>query len=82
MVAADKTPVAFVAFLAVVGHVDDDRILVLKPFDNLIYDRVVVKHSIIVVCEHEPLFLDEVRPLFAIVVGLEMMPVAWVTKFV
>ena len=42
MVTADEATVLFVAFLAMVGHVDDDGILLLETLHNLGYDRVVV----------------------------------------
>ena len=43
MVTADEASVLFVAFFAMVGHVDDDCILLLETLYNLGYDRVVVE---------------------------------------
>lgn len=41
MVTADEASVLFVAFFAMVGHVDDDCILLLETLYNLGYDRVL-----------------------------------------
>ena len=63
VVTADEATVLFVAFLAMVGHVDDDGILFLEPLHNLGYDRVVVEGGVIVMTQHLALGIGQFRAL-------------------
>ena len=61
MIAADETAIVFITFLAVVGHVDDDGIFFLVATDDLVHDRVVVEHGIVVLTQHFTLPVGELR---------------------
>ncbi len=52
VVTADEATVLLVAFLAMVGHVDDDGILLLESLHDLGHDRVVVEGGVVVMAQH------------------------------
>ena len=60
VVATEEFPVALVTFLAVVGHIDDHRILTFEPAADEVNDGIVVERSIVVVGEDVELPICEI----------------------
>ena len=75
MKAAEESPVFFVAFLAVVGHVDHDGILLGKKLHDSCHDAVVVEYCVVVVGQDGPLLVVELRPEGRIAVLGELLAV-------
>ena len=72
MVAADETAVALIALLAMVGHVDDDGVLLGIALHNLRHDRVVVKGGVVVMAQHLALLVGQLRALVLVTASPEM----------
>ena len=62
MKTAEESPIFFVAFLAVVGHVDHDGILLGKKLHDSCHDAVVVEYCVVVVGQDGSLLVVELRP--------------------
>ena len=56
-----------------VGHIDDDGVVVFKPLDDGIHDGVVVKNGIVIVGQHAQFLFLQLRTL--IVFGGEVTSV-------
>ena len=67
MVATKEAAIFLIALLAVVGHVDDDGIFVGKTPANLVDNRVVVAHGVVIVGQNHALLLRKfgAQPLIA-----------------
>ena len=72
MVAADDATVFLVALFAVVGHIDDDGILVVKAVADSVDDGVVIEHGVVIVAHHLALLGRELRTPFLIVRRIEV----------
>ena len=72
MVAADETAVALIALLAMVGHVDDDGVLLGIVLHNLRHDRVVVKGGVVVMAQHLALLVGQLWALVLVTARPEM----------
>ena len=64
---------SFVTFFPMVGRVDNYAFFILKPLYYLIYDRVVIKHSIIIVGEGLAAFFSQVVANSLVVLCLKML---------
>src|SRR3712207_1061091 len=72
VVATYKAPIALVAFLSMVGHVDNDGFLVLKTLDDLVYNGVIVKTSVVVLAQHLALLMGQLGAFVLITAGPEV----------
>ena len=63
VVAADETTVALVALLSMVGHVDDDGILLGISLDDLRHNGIIVEGGIVVMTQHLALLVGQLRTL-------------------
>ena len=63
VVAADEATVFLVAFLTMVGHIDDDGIFLLESLHDLCHDGVVVEGGVVVMAQYLALGIGQFRTL-------------------
>ena len=74
---AEEVHIALVAFLAMVGNIEHNGIVVLKLLHYLGHDRVVVEYGIIVVGKYLTLAGVEIWLEFLVVVAVEVLAIPW-----